>query len=106
MIFSASYVPRGGVQVLFEHQKQPSPTLGSGLPWVLLTNHSTLMLFQIIEKIKRIENLNHTILYHLVAKPWKKENNKIVICKAIHLEVIFQKKINYFLNKLNSTLEF
>ncbi len=43
--FSASDMPRGGVQVLFGHHKQPSPTLGSGLrqrlptvlPYIMLT---------------------------------------------------------------------
>jgi len=30
--FSAPNVPRGGVQVLFGHQKQWSPPLGSSLP--------------------------------------------------------------------------
>jgi hypothetical protein len=35
MIVSVSDVPRGEVQVLFGHQKQWSPPLGSGLPWAL-----------------------------------------------------------------------
>ncbi len=37
--------PREGVQVLFGHQKQWSPPLESGLPWVLkclITNQSTI----------------------------------------------------------------
>jgi len=33
-IISVSDVPRGGVQVLFTHQKQHSPPLGSSLPRV------------------------------------------------------------------------
>jgi len=32
MIFSALDVPIGGVQILFDHQKQRSLTLGFGLP--------------------------------------------------------------------------
>jgi hypothetical protein len=48
MIFSALNAPIGigGIQVLFRHQKQPSPPLGSGLPWMLecsLINRSILM---------------------------------------------------------------
>jgi hypothetical protein len=35
MIVSVSDAPRGGVQVLFGHQKQRSPPLGSSLPWAL-----------------------------------------------------------------------
>jgi hypothetical protein len=34
-IFSVSDAPIGGVQVLFGHQKQQSPPLGSGVPWAL-----------------------------------------------------------------------
>jgi Trk-type K+ transport system membrane component len=32
MIISVPDVPRGGIQVLFQHQKQQNPPLGSGLP--------------------------------------------------------------------------
>jgi len=34
-IFDVLDVPIGGVQVLFGHQKQQSPPLGSGLRWTL-----------------------------------------------------------------------
>jgi hypothetical protein len=54
------------------------PTFSSG--------HSTLMLLQIIEKKKKNTKPQsyYIVAKHLVAKPWKKENNKIVICKAIY----------------------
>jgi len=45
IIVRVSDAPRGGVQVLFGHQKQQSLPLGSGLPWVLkcsVTGQSTL----------------------------------------------------------------
>jgi len=44
-IVSVSDVPRGGVQVLFGHQKQRNPPFGSSLPWELkcsVTGRSTL----------------------------------------------------------------
>jgi len=47
MIFSASDVPRKGVQIFFGHQKQWNPPYGFGLPRVLkcsFTGHSTLVL--------------------------------------------------------------
>ncbi len=43
---SASDAQRGGVQVVFGHQKQWSPPLGSSVPWALkcsLTGRSTLL---------------------------------------------------------------
>ncbi len=61
---SASDTPRGGVQVLFWHQKQPSPPLRSGLPWALkcsLTNCSTLPYVNIWSVLPNWEGLHDSV---------------------------------------------
>jgi hypothetical protein len=52
MIFNVLNAPIKGVQVLFGHQKQQSPPLGSGLPWALkclVISQFTLVLYGLLK---------------------------------------------------------
>jgi len=67
--------PRRGVQVLFAHQKQWSPLLGSSLPWAFtcwITNRSTLPVI-----IKKFKQPCHTVQQH-PQKRTKERANKVV----------------------------
>jgi len=78
-IFSAPNAPIGGVQVLFGHQKQQRPPLGSSLPWVLkcsITDRSTLATWRlrvkpILDKGSKVQfPRNQFRLIWSILNPW------------------------------------
>jgi len=87
MIFSASNVPIGGIQVLFWHQKQWSPPLGSDLPWARkcsVTGQFTL------------DKFSSQILSTLLDCHLKTHNFHLQLCAIIHTRTNKIKSWNNF----------
>ncbi len=93
-IFSMLDVPTRRVQILFGHQKQQSPPLGSSLPWALkcsFTSRSTRVLAfnYLIWMRKGISTCDFTSVfsiscYHPISKQATCANCSIIINRASH----------------------